>query len=59
MAPPKGWRHHNAKLRENDIRDIRASDETDAALARRYGVHPTTLNAARVGDTWQHVKVTS
>lgn len=52
---PRGANHHNARLTEDDIRQIRASGETLAVLADRYGVSQATLSAIRRLKTWRHV----
>lgn len=46
---------HNAKLTDAAVREIRASSETEAALAARYGVRQTTINRVRNRKTWRHV----
>lgn len=54
---PRGERNSRARLTAGDVRAMR-SDRTvpDAILAGRFGVHPSTINAARAGKTWQHVE---
>jgi len=37
------------------LRAIRASTEKTAVLARRYGVHYTTISSARTGKKWAHL----
>jgi hypothetical protein len=51
----KGERHRSAKLAENDVRAIRASSDTNTALAKRYGVKPHTISNVRRGVTWRQV----
>lgn len=45
-----------AVLTEEAVRAIRASSETNRALARRYGVGFTTVRSARSGKTWRHIQ---
>ena len=52
---PKGGDHHAAKLTEQDIRDIRASEEKGVVLARRYGVEPAHISSIRRRKTWKHI----
>ncbi len=53
-----GAHHHNAKLTSNIVKAIRAQfvrysrESGCAALARRYGVHITTVHAIVRGETW-------
>jgi hypothetical protein len=48
----RGDRHYNAKLTWADVRKIRASTETHAALAKRYGVYFTTIGKIRRFEKW-------
>jgi hypothetical protein len=50
-----GERNHKAKLTEDMVREIRASDETAAELARRYGVTAPNIADIRKRKTWRHV----
>lgn len=50
-----GVKHPRAKLTENSVRDILASSETHAALARLYKVQPATIFQIRSGKSWRHV----
>lgn len=52
---PKGLRNAFAKLDTDKVRDIRASEESSSALARRYGVNRSTVIAVRAGRAWAHV----
>jgi hypothetical protein len=52
---PHGVGVYCAKLNDEDVRVIRASHESDTALARHYGVAETTIRYARLGRTWRHV----
>jgi hypothetical protein len=51
----RGERNRHAKLTAKDVLAIRASDESDGALARRYGVWPSTIHGIRVGKKWRHL----
>lgn len=51
----RGENNVKAKLTEADVREIRASTETTSALAKRYGVHYTTMVKVRDGRFWSHV----
>jgi hypothetical protein len=51
----RGERHHQSKLTATAVIEIRSSDETDTALARRYGVSRPSVRRAREGLTWGHV----
>jgi len=55
---PVGSQHHNAKLTEVIVLECRrrnAGGESRRALAREFGVNPSTLGDAIVGATWRHV----
>jgi len=51
----RGTGHYKAKLTEDDVRVIRASQESGAALGRRYGVSKENIYAIRNGQIWKHV----
>ena len=48
-----GTRSPWAKLTNEAVRYIRESDESIAALARRFGVSHRTVSVARSGETWK------
>lgn len=50
-----GESHNDAKLTVEKVKAIRASGETIAVLASRYGVGMTTVWKARNGVTWRGV----
>jgi hypothetical protein len=50
-----GERTPSAKLTEQEVRLIRASSETHAALARQLGVNVRTVQLVRKGVTWKHI----
>lgn len=51
----KGEATPAAKLTEADVVVIRASTDTNRALATRYGVDPSTISLARSGRRWRHL----
>lgn len=53
----KGERHMRSRLTDELVRSIRRAPEniTSAAIARRIGVHKTTVQNARKGLSWRHV----
>lgn len=50
-----GTKNPAAKLTEDDVREIRASNESSEALAVQYGIDRVNIWAARSGKTWKHV----
>lgn len=46
-----------AKLTEAAVREIRTSSATLAELSEKFGVGLPTVQKARVGETWKHVRV--
>lgn len=52
-----GEAQHNSKLTENDVLELRSMPpETGSyVLARKYGVSPYAIWAARTGKTWKHL----
>lgn len=51
----KGEHHALAKLTEEQVREIRSSDDSTRSLAERYGVHWATVYDARRRRTWTHI----
>lgn len=55
----QGEKHHNHKLREEDVMEIRkayrAGDITQAALANKYGVNQAEISNIINGQTWKHL----
>lgn len=49
-----GENHHNAKLTSDQVDRIRASNKTNAALADKFGVHPTTISNIRNNKVWKN-----
>lgn len=48
----KGFLNHQAKLTKEQIVEIKASTETNIALAKKYSVTDTTISNVRLGKTW-------
>lgn len=48
----RGTKHGNSVLTDDDVRAIRASNETQVALAQRYGVGRTTIRHVQAGENW-------
>lgn len=55
LNTPQGECHHNAKLSENDVANIRRSNFSQRKLAGIYGVSQATINEAKRGLTWKTV----
>lgn len=55
-SPARGEAHHWAKLDEEKVRYIRASEDTAVALAAQLGVCVATVRAVRAGRAWGHVE---
>lgn len=52
----RGERNPKAKLKEEQVREIRASSGTDRALAERYGVSQVAIHMIKARKTWKHVR---
>lgn len=57
----RGERHGSAKLTEAQVQEIRhtIANQGDAArkeLAKKFGVHISTINSAASGKSWAHTK---
>jgi hypothetical protein len=50
-----GEANGQAKLTEQDVVNIRASDHSHSILAEQYGVRPNTISRVRSGKRWSHV----
>lgn len=46
----------SSKLTEEQVREIRASSEKTKVLMERYNVSKSTINKARSGRSWKHIK---
>lgn len=55
VRPGKGSRHWRAELNEALIAEIRASNESGAAIARRLKKNRGTISRIRSGKLWRHV----
>lgn len=44
-----------SKLTENDIMEIRASEESQYKLAEKYGVDQTNISCIKLRKSWAHV----
>jgi hypothetical protein len=53
---PVGERHGQAKLTEADVRAIRASNKSQDALAREFGIGQPTISNIRSGKRWSHLR---
>ncbi len=53
--PRVGELNKLAKLTEAQVLAIRASSETNVALAPRYGVNESAIGKIRRRDTWKHI----
>jgi hypothetical protein len=56
--PVSGSRHHNSKLTEDAVREIRAlarTGVTQAAIATLFGVTDGAVSHVLTGRTWSHV----
>jgi len=51
----QGERCGNAKLTENQVREIRVSSENQRVLAGRYGVFQATISKIIRRERWEHV----
>lgn len=52
----KGERIHTAKLTDAQVLEIMRSSDTQAALAKRYGVGPTAIQKIKSGAGWKHLR---
>lgn len=51
----RGERHHQAKLTEQDVREIRVDARPAREVATAYGVFSSTIAKIRRRVTWRHV----
>lgn len=51
----KGENNPRAKLTQQDVQTIRASDLPHSQLAKQYGVAKSVIGYARAGVTWKHL----
>ena len=55
---PTGVRHGSSKLTEESVREIRSlwPSVPQKDLAKRFGVHQSTISGVTNGETWRDVK---
>jgi len=53
--PLKGSENGSSKLSEDDVLEIRSSDDSLRVLAARYGVSHIAIHAVRLRHTWTHI----
>lgn len=46
---------HRSKLTPEQVIDIRKSPESGSRMARKYGVHPSTIHEIIFRKTWSHI----
>jgi hypothetical protein len=51
----KGEQVGTAKLTEANVLEIRSSEVSGVKLAKKFGVHPTTISFIKSRKTWTHV----
>lgn len=51
----KGVEHYSAKLDPDKVREIRVSDLSNAALAKKFGVRQNAIWKVRKRISWKHV----
>lgn len=54
-ARPRGARHGNAKLTEQDIREIRSRGGLQREIAAEFGISQRTVSQIRRLEVWKHV----
>jgi len=52
---PRGSSHHQSKLNEAAVLEIRASQDKGVVLAKRFGVSCAVISAVRTRRTWRHL----
>lgn len=52
----KGENHGQAKLTEDQVREIRVSSLSGISIAKKFGVRPVTVSAIRTGRNWKWLK---
>jgi hypothetical protein len=56
----RGEAHFSAKLNNDDVREIRrlwaAREMSQVKIARKYGMHPSTVHNIIAGRYWDHLK---
>jgi len=58
---PKGSKHHNSKLNESQVREIKkrldTGDETQGEIAKDYPVTATSISTINTGKLWNHISI--
>jgi hypothetical protein len=57
-ACKQGEAHSNAKLTEDQVREIFYSEDTLKNLSKKYGVTEVSISYIRNGRTWKHLNLT-
>ena len=52
----RGEKNGNAKLTEKQVLEIRASQESQVTMAKRFNVSRGTINRIKHQKSWQHIK---
>ena len=52
---PRGEKHPGSKITEADVLEIRNSKETGIAMAKKFGLTPSTVSSIRTRQIWKHV----
>jgi len=52
----KGISHGNAKLTENQVREIKSSSETSIKLAARFDYSASMIREIKNGNLWKHLE---
>ena len=52
----RGSAHHATVLTEEQVREIKDSDDLGVNLARRYKVKPSVISLIKTGKRWSHIK---
>jgi hypothetical protein len=55
LPKPMGINHGRAKLTDDQVLEIRNSEEDAAQLAQRLGVSKSTISNVRRRHTWSHI----
>ena len=53
---PSGEAQYAAQLNESAVREIRHSTKTNSALAKKFGVNPSTIRNVRIGKSWKNIQ---
>jgi tryptophan synthase alpha subunit len=56
MAYRRGEETPSSKLTEEKVREIRASQETQVAIALRFGISTKQVRNIKSNRAWKHVK---